>query len=281
MNRLFRQILVTSAVTLIAGLGNAGATTFAAYISPPGAVATNISGATTETFNGVSLTNNTNGSGPFVSPIGTYTGNNARVPVIAADQYGGAFGSQYMYVGSRTGGDSTSVTINLNSPANYFGFWWSAGDPLNQVTVYQGSVEIAQFTTADLTTFLANNPVYALNGTSYNTADYYGNPTPAFSGQDRGEPFAYVNLVATGFQFDTIVMDNNGTSGFENDNNSIFAGGLNIPRDYSQLLFVEDVPYVNPPTPSPIPEPNYGILMGLMLAGGLIWKLRPARQTAV
>jgi hypothetical protein len=254
-------------------LGTAGAATLSAYLSAPGEVATEINGATTETFNEVTLTGNQYNSNTLVSPIGTYVSNSTRIPIIAADQYGGALGSQYMYVGTRTGGDSTVVTLTLNSSADYFGFWWSAGDAANEIQVYSGNALVATFTTASLTSFLSTPTVTALNGTPYVSSTYYGNPNAGpFNGQDSQEPFAYVDLVATGFTFNKLVLTNDASSGFENDNNSIFDGSVNVPRDYTSFVKVEDIP-VN----TPVPEPNYGVLMGAVVAAGALWKFRSAR----
>lgn len=251
----------------------AKASTLTAYLSAPGEVATEINGATTETFNEVPLVGNEYNSNTLVSSIGTYVGNSTRIPIIAADQYGGADNSQYMYVGSRTGGDSTIVTLTLDSPADYFGFWWSAGDPANEIQVYSGNVLVATFTTQSLTTFLSTPTITALNGTQYVSQDYYGNPNSGpFYGQDSAEPFAYVNLVATGFDFTKIVLTNDATSGFENDNNSVYSGSLNIPEDYASFVEVENIP-VN----TPVPEPDYALLMGAITVAGACWKLRASR----
>jgi len=229
-----------------------------------------IPGVVTETFDELPLLTLINSAG-FASPIGTYVGNTSRIGVIAADQYGGAGNSDYMYVGSRQGGDSTSVTLTLNTPADYFGFWWSAGDAANRISVYSKGVLVAQFSTSDITSLLANNPLIALNGTTYQTSAYYGNPnTGQFSGQDNAEPFAYVNLVASGFTFDKLVLDNATNSGFENDNNSVFSGTVNIPQDFPSFVKVVDVPF------STVPEPGYPMLLGLLFVGSAYWKMRRA-----
>ncbi|MGB0062837.1 MAG: hypothetical protein WBP85_00190 [Terracidiphilus sp.] len=273
MNRSTRHTLGCAALACLLNLGTAGASTLTAYLSAPGEVATEINGATTETFNEVPLVGNQYNSNTLVSPIGTYVGNSTRIPIIAADQYGGANGSQYMYVGTRTGGDSTSVTLTLNSPADYFGFWWSAGDPANEIQVYSDGTLVATFTTASLTSFLSTPTVTSLGGAQYVSSSYYGNPNAGtFNGDDAAEPFAYVNLVATGFTFNQIVLTNDASSGFENDNNSIYGGSLDIPRDYTSFVKVEDIP-VN----TPVPEPNYTLLMGVILAAAAFWKLRAAR----
>jgi len=230
-----------------------------------------IPGVVTETFDDPALLTLISPTG-FTSPIGTYVGNTSRIPVIAADQYGGAGNSDYMYVGSRQGGDSTSVTLTLATPADYFGFWWSAGDAANRISVYSKGVLVAQFQTSDITSLLANNPLIALDGTTqYQSSSWYGNPnTGQFHGMDSAEPFAYVNLVATGFTFDKVVLDNATNSGFENDNNSVYDGIVNIPRDFPSFVKVVDVPFEN----SPVPEPSYSMLLGLLLVSATYWRRR-------
>jgi len=263
-----RYLLTYTALACLVSLGTAQASTLTAYLSAPDEMATEIAGATTETFNGVTLVGNTYNSNTLVwtsgtSTIGTYVGNSTRIPIIAADQYGGANNSQYMYVGKRKTGDSTSVTLTLASPADYFGFWWSAGDAANQAQVFSDGVLIATFTTSAITSFLKTPTVTALNGTSYTSANYYGNPNSGtFSGKDLSEDFAYVNLVATGFTFDEIVLTNATNSGFENDNNSVYDGALNIPQDYASFVKVEDVTLL-----TQTPEPGTLALFGSGLLG--------------
>jgi len=273
MNRSTRHLLACAVFVTLFGLGAARASTLTAYLSPPGEMATEVTGATTETFNEVTLNSDQYNSNTLASAIGTYVGNGTRIPIILADQYGGANNSQYMYVGTRQSGDSTVVTLTLNSPADYFGFWWSAGDPANEAQVYSNGTLVATFTTDALTSFLSTPTVTALNGTQYVSRDYYGNPNSgSFHGDDSAEAFAYVNLVATGFTFNEIVLTNDASSGFENDNNSVYAGSLNIPQNYASFVEVEDIPVT-----TPVPEPNYAALMSLILAAAAAWKLRPAR----
>ena len=259
-----RIVLISLLGSLAAGTMNASS--LIAYISAPGQTSSIVAGASTETFNdsawlaGVTSYNSVLGVYTAISPNSsgqTVT----RIPVIAADQYGGADGSDYMYAGQRQDGDATAVDLHLTNPANYFGFWWSAGDATNVISIYDQGVFVAQFTTSDITTLLSNPTVTALNGTTYSSSSYYGNPTTAFLGQDSSEPFGYVSLVANGFQFDEVVFSNLGGSGFENDNNSVYSGALNIPKDYSSFVEVSDLPF------SSVPEPGtLGLTGGVLIA---------------
>jgi hypothetical protein len=89
--------------------------------------------------------------------IGTYEGTSADpFEIISADQYGGAGGSgNYFAVGSETGSPGVdAVTLDLSSENNYFGFWWSAGDVNNSITLLQNGTVLATFTTAELVALL-------------------------------------------------------------------------------------------------------------------------------
>lgn len=267
------MLKILTAASLVIGLSVGGglkANSLIAYVSPPGVMSSAISGAATETFNDPNLL--TSQSTTYASVIGVYSVASGFVmPVIDADQYGGADGSQYMYVGQRRGGDATTVSLALPSPVNYFGFWWSAGDPLNRISVYSGGIFLASFQTDDITSLLSSPTVQAIDGSVYQSHDYYGNPNVGPNqGADAGEPFAYVSLVATGFSFDEVVFDNAGGSGFENDNNSVYAGALNIPRDYTDFVKVTDVPF------NSVPEPSSFALISLG-AIGMTWVRRRFR----
>jgi hypothetical protein len=139
-----------------------------------------------------------------------------------ANQYGGAGGTgNYFDVDSNTSGVAadTSSTLKLNNPESYFGLWWSAGDPYNQLQFYttKNGVEtlVDTETTAQVVNYLK---------TQSGTSAYYGNPNANFKGSDGkgldgGEPFAYLNYFAPkGVTFDEIVFSNPGGTGFESDN---------------------------------------------------------------
>ncbi len=136
--------------------------------------------------------------------MNAYAGPNTAI-VLAADQYGGANGTQYVSVGAQAGG-AGSLTLQLNGPADYFGMWWSAIDSQNTLSFYNGATLIQTFNSANLPAF---------------SAGYYGNPNPPL-GRNTGEPYAYINFNATGGDtFDRIVFSNIQSTGFESDNHSI------------------------------------------------------------
>ena len=273
-------VLLLLAAALLLPVAQAG--TLVAYFSPPKVMSTDVTGVTTETFDNP-LTHPD--AITYLSTIGTFTVPAGNVlPVIGADAYGGAGdaaypnGSPYMYVGSRNSADATTATLTLLTPADYFGFWWSAGDPLNRLTIYDGGTSVATFQTSDIVSLLSTNPV-ALNGTVYQNSAYYGNPnTGSHAGTDSSEPFAYVSLVATGFTFDRIVLDNNGSSGFENDNLSVTSSPVDVPNNYAQFVYVKNVNLSNdPPSSTDTPEPATAGLLGAGLVGGFLALRRKRR----
>jgi hypothetical protein len=72
-----------------------GASTLVAYISPPGAMSSTVAGVTTEAFNSIVTPLSLNAT--YNSSIGVYSPNSgARIPIVAADQYGGASSSKYI-----------------------------------------------------------------------------------------------------------------------------------------------------------------------------------------
>jgi hypothetical protein len=161
---------------------------------------TTVAGAVTETFNsapiGIISTYHSDTIG------GTYSSGQ----IIAANQYGGAGGSQYDVTGL---GNTTSQSLTFDAAKTYFGMWWSAGDAANVLEFYSGGSLVATF---DVNTV-----------TQYLTSDYLGNPDSAFLGQDPNEYFVYLNFTGTdGTTFDQIVFNNATSSGFESDNHSVY-----------------------------------------------------------
>lgn len=121
--------------------------------------------------------------------IGTFS----NVSFYNADVYGGA---------GATGNYVIEATLTLNTPASYFGLWWSAGNGGNQLDFYQSGNLVASFT-SDI-----------LNSLS---AEYNGNPNPGqYYKENSGEKYAFVNFFGSnGFTFDQIISSG---GGFENDN---------------------------------------------------------------
>ena len=226
-------------------------------ISQPGAQSSSVGGTTVATFDSLPLGNVTT---PYDSPIGTYDASSiSPFSVQAANQWGGATNgtttTNYFALGAQSG-TSAPVSVTLNLPADYFGFWWSAGDVNNGISLYTGDSLLAHFTTQMLVTLLngGSGHVTAIDGATYSSSSYYGNPN---TGEDTSEPFAFVDIVATGLTFDRIVFDNNGTTGtgFESDNHTVTSEPVTLSGDH---VFVGNLD-VAAPEPTPV----------MLLAGGL------------
>lgn len=151
-------------------------------------------------------------------------------------QYGGAAGhSQYGVVGYPGNGNAT---LTFGAPASYFGFWWSAADAQNTLTLYSGNNAVLTLTGSDLVNSL---------GACGNGNAYCGNPN---NGLDAHELFTYVNIFGTnGTQFSSVSFANGPGTGFEFDN----------------------LAYIDPPA---VPEPATWSCLALGLGALSFLKLR-------
>lgn len=258
---------LTSRLFLLLAAGTLHAATLTVYLSPPSHQSSSVAGVTTETFDSLPLGIDTT---PYLSAIGTFQLSTvAKVDVLAADQFGGANGSDYIAIGSQSS-SSSPVTLNLGGQENYFGLWWSAGDTNNGIGFYENGFLLAHFKTADIVSLLTpkNGKVTAINGTQYTNSQFYGNPNN--TSQDTGEPFAYVNFVSSGLQFNQIVFDNSGTTstGFEMDNMSILGSAPAIPTTH---VLVETITET-------APEPSTLTLAAAILALLVVFKVTPAKK---
>ena len=196
---------VTASVVLaILGIANAKANgVLLTYAEDPGAQVSSLANTSYISFDNLSAGAHQN---VVWAGVGTY--DNAYI--LNANQYGGAVGAGRYIVQSTSIGNPNQVpttTLTLNTPSAYFGLWWSAGDPANKLSFYNGATLVASFTTASLVNVLP--------------ASYKGNPTPAFLGKDAGEKFAFFNVYGeAGATWDSIVFTNTGASGFESDNHT-------------------------------------------------------------
>jgi hypothetical protein len=196
-----KTIFAVLALVAVAGLrqGRADAGFILTADAPTVQAVTGVAGATTENFDSFTAAKYTS----LTTAIGTIT--SSDLVILNADQYGGAGGTgKYIAVGSESGG--LSMTLTLNSPETYFGFWWSAADAQNQVEFLSNGLVVATMSSAS-----------ALSGLS---SSYQGNPN---SGADSNEKFAYLNFIATnGSSFDQVIFSNiNASTGFESDNWSV------------------------------------------------------------
>ena len=211
------------------------------YTSAPGVMISNVTGGTlaTETFESFSLPPDDYNWAPtpngYNSVVGTYYQTSGQSYIKDDDQYGAGTG-QYMAIA--TGG---SVRLVFDEPMEYFGFAWPAGDGQNNIKIYRQGDVIGTFTTNDVIALLPKNHsnyITSINGTSYSTYNYYGKP---LTGQNSGEPYAFLHFVATeGLAFDEIefAMGNGGE--FENDNHTLITDGEPVIQgDWVELITVE------------------------------------------
>ena len=154
--------------------------------------------------------------------IGTDYEYSSDLEVVNADQWGGADGTKY--ITQARSNNIRSYTVKVSQNQKYFGFWWSAGDPYNQITFKKNGNEIAIFKTQDLVDFIKSSNVD-------NTEDYYGNPSyNGSSTYHEGEPFSYVNVFFNDQEYDEIVVAtlNKDSAAFESDNHTFSAVKQNI-----------------------------------------------------
>jgi hypothetical protein len=138
----------------------------------------------------------------------------------SADAYGGAAdstnptGSLYSLQGA--GSPVTSTTLQLDIASSYFGMWWSAGDPRNVLTFYSGDALVGKFTTSSLLESLPSS--------------YDGNPINRMINGE--EPYAFINFFGDEkTTWDRIVLNNDGSSGFESDNYTSRVAAWNPKED--------------------------------------------------
>jgi hypothetical protein len=256
-----RFILTTlsSVGVALAGIATSQAA-ISVYVSAP-----DIEKAEDSGFTGVSISTedfSTPAQGAFPGVGGSYTstaidatytagGGNAST-VSANDQYGGNGEGKYLRIP-----EVSSITIALDNTtytngAQYFGFYFTAGDAGNQIDFYDDDTLVYSFSTASLITLLPkNSTVTAINGSVYDTDDYYGQP---ITNSNINEPYAYLHFIATnGDTFNKIVLSQKDTpfpTAFENDNHSIMEAAPSLPGTL--------VPVANA-----VPEPSSALLGGL------------------
>jgi hypothetical protein len=207
--------LAASAVLLLSP--SASRAGYTVTVDAPGVQASTVAGVTTETFDARSIGSYTT----LNSSIGQYTATTPGFAVLGPDSYGGADQTRYMAVGAQSG--QTSATLTFFAPQSYFGLYWSAVDGLNSLVVFNGATPVLT---------VNEGSIFALLAATGHAASYFGNPN---NGQDRSEPFVYLNIFGTaGSQFTSVSFLNNGTySEFESDNHSIASA---VPEPSSIVL---------------------------------------------
>ena len=209
--KTLKSTLLSSLLAALAS-AQAHATVIVTYAEQPGQMDSTFIHATTDTFD--DMATGLHDTANWVdSKTGEIVGKFTSLNVKSADQYGGANNTNYAVTGL---GINTQTILNLTNASSYFGLWWSAGDPKNVLDFYsqadgKGTL-IAEFTTANLLKKLQPIKTYP--------DGYYGNPNTGTNYQkDAAEAFAYINFFGVpGTEWSSIVITNNGTSGFEADN---------------------------------------------------------------
>lgn len=227
---------------------------------------------------------------------GVYTTTGRSFHLIA-DQYGGEYtsggspsGANQAYLGlfDRGGSNPSNypdgvADITFADPLSYFGFFWTAGNPSNQVKLFgrdnaNNEIVLETFDTERLLDILGpnvapSNPnaktVRTLGGLEIQGADYYGQP---FTGQNTGQAYAFLHFIANGEenQITRIELSNVETgSAFESDNHTTAfwneTGQIYMPLTTDELVIVQ-----------PIPEPSTYALLGAA-AGIGAWLRRRKR----
>ena len=144
---------------------------------------------------------------------GAITGTYTNAAVIGADQYGGAGGTGNYAVTFSNTGYSLDLSSTIPGGVNYFGYWLSALDRGNQVSFYSRGKLLFTFDPQDV--------IGAVNAHA-DHANYYGNPNNGYLGQDRGEPYIFLDFFNDAGSFDKVVFaENPQVGGYESDNHTV------------------------------------------------------------
>lgn len=162
-----------------------------------------------ETFDNVTraadgtLTTTFQGSGV----TGTYSG---QYNIVPAGVYGGAGGAGSYATTGVASGSGTPYQLSLSNPVNYFGLWFSALDPGNQLAFYDNDKLLFTFTSSAFQDAVGTCP----------GGLYCGNPN---TGQDAGEQFAFINFYDSNGSFNKIVFTElpGYVGDFESDNHTL------------------------------------------------------------
>ena len=195
-----KHLLKMSPILVLMGFSTLGAATittdFGGTACLPQGICSAQPGAITVDFNDGLLA-----TGPYTAGIATYVWGSQLSSPIVQGSHDGAYAapgqgldqSPYLSVGS-PGGPST-VTINLSSPINYFGFYFGSPDAYNSIRFYSGGALVRTFfgDSSDL------KPQSAALG-NWDTANY-------------------VNFRVSGGTVDKIVLEST-SAAFETDNHA-------------------------------------------------------------
>ncbi len=176
--------------------------------------------------------------------VGTYASSTGGSGQINSHiKWGAAYGEgKYLFIYNTEGEsaeDNPGITLTFDDPVAYFGFWWSAGDHANMLTV----------------TLTDGTEIYVETGLIYDSAGYVdriasegghmGSPTTRYLDQNSNEPYAYLNLFANDEQRKIAKIRFHGRN-FETDNHTVSTEIITDPPG-------EEIPL----PPDPEPPTNY------------------------
>jgi len=239
------------------GVSQGQATVIVTYAESPSVETSSLANTSVDTFDSNSVGYHTATGDPVLTWAGVGTFD--RLNIKSADTYGGANNTNYAVVGV---GIDTETALTLNTPSSYFGLWWSAGDSQNVLDFYSGAngtgTLLAQFTTANLLKALPKS--------------YYGNPNTGYAaGQDAGEPFAFINFFgASGTAWQSVVLRNSSSTGFEADNLTSRVAAYNSATDGAMPgIVLESINGTQETMVSPEPGPILAVgFLCCLSAGG-------------
>lgn len=149
-----------------------------------------------------------------------------------ADRYGGATGSGKYPVAFYATAFALRFTADpkqLPRGINYFGYWLSALDGGNQVAFYRGGKQVGALSPSDVLGRIGSN------------RNYFGNPNAPFAGQNRSEPYAFINFYDKTGSFDEVrFTQSTKGGGYESDNHTVgfytATGGTPEPANWAMFI---------------------------------------------
>ncbi len=265
----FRRRPVIVCLLAAAALLPCSGISISVYLAAPNVVSSPVTGGTVLSENFSSSPNWAQGTytSDRTRSIGTFDlSPQSALRIQNTDQYGGAGNSgRYAAFGAQSG-TAGAITLNLTNPTSYFGMWWSAIDPYNGVSLYDGGTLLMRIGGSDVISLMGVATLTAQNGTQYSRTAYLGKPGTSPK-QNTGEYYAYVMFQASGVTFNRVVFDNSGTTatGFEMDNFETRTGSFLLPGS-TVLLTQQQI--------TAVPEPGAWLPACAGLAACLWWRRR-------
>ncbi|BCG62453.1 MAG: hypothetical protein methR_P0094 [Methyloprofundus sp.] len=229
---IYSALALTTGLSLSAQAQEALIFTIEAPLIQESQVDTNLYTLTTQDFESVPLWNKVfRNTSPYKTSfiwdgVGTYEGDSGTGKIRTDIVWGAAYGEgKYLFIFNTEGQsaeDNPGITLTFNEPVGYFGFWWSAGDYANKLTV----------TLADGTEiYVETGLIYQSEGYDNRIASeggHMGSPTTKYLDENNGEPYAYLNLFATDENRKIAKVRFHGRN-FETDNHTVTTAIISEP----------------------------------------------------